>query len=74
MRHFCIIHKIELEYEHHFGRLWCNECEEYIDDPLRMYIKLDQSEVLVYDKHSKQNIIENECHLDEYVSIRRLSC
>ena len=71
MRNYCLIHKIELEYEHHNGRLWCGECREYLDDPLKMYQKLDPDEVLIYDKVNKQNIVEHECNLDEYVNLRR---
>ena len=72
VRNYCLIHRVELEYEHHNGRLWCDTCKEYIDDPLRMYLKLDPSEVLIYDRMSKRDIIEQECNLDEYVNLRRL--
>jgi len=71
-RNFCLIHRVELDYEHHSGQLWCDACKEYIDDPLKMYMKLQPDEVLIYDKVCKRDIIENESNLDEYITLRRL--
>ena len=70
--YYCLKHKTRLEYEHHHGGLWCNDCNEYVNDPLLMYSKLDPDEVLIYDKINKTEIIEKECNLDEYISLRGL--